>query len=200
MTTETTVLPALRQATAAAHLEIESVMRLDRLDSPASLAAALQVFESFLSACEPMIGRALPPGMREWFEHHRRAGWAAQDLDALHTSPLPRDAMADLAIGSAAQALGSLYVLEGSALGGRVIARHLRDAIGVTEANGGRYFGGRGEHTGAVWREFCALLDRHIADEPAAREQACAAAIDTFKALTRRLRDRLATAPAASAG
>ena len=57
-----------------------------------------------------------------------------------------------------AQRFGCLYVLEGSSFGGTLIARHLRDHLGITESNGVGYFAGYGEHTGSMWSAFRASL------------------------------------------
>jgi heme oxygenase len=43
-----------------------------------------------------------------------------------------------------AQALGAIYVFEGAALGGQVIAPRLRSRLGITPQNGGAFFTGTG--------------------------------------------------------
>lgn len=50
--------------------------------------------------------------------------------------------------------LGAMYVLEGSTLGGQVIARQLAKA-GVANRT---YFSGNGNQTGPLWKSFCQLL------------------------------------------
>lgn len=54
--------------------------------------------------------------------------------------------------------LGALYVLEGSTLGGRMIARHLEPAFGFQDGKGDAYFRGHGDQTGAMWRETTAVI------------------------------------------
>ncbi|MGC4044405.1 MAG: biliverdin-producing heme oxygenase [Armatimonas sp.] len=58
------------------------------------------------------------------------------------------------AVDTVPQALGCLYVLEGSTLGGQVISAHFRRALGITPENGGRYFHGYGSQTAECWRSF----------------------------------------------
>ncbi|RYU78796.1 biliverdin-producing heme oxygenase [Hymenobacter persicinus] len=53
-----------------------------------------------------------------------------------------------------AQLLGAMYVLEGSTLGGQVIARQLAKA-GIPART---FFQGAGERTGPQWKLFCQLL------------------------------------------
>lgn len=60
------------------------------------------------------------------------------------------------------EALGILYVIEGSRLGGAVLGRHLGPALGLDRDHGLRFFlGPSGEDPSARWRELCALLAAH---------------------------------------
>lgn len=186
-------LQPLRQATTARHHEIEDLLQLDRITSRERLVQVLQVFDAFLHDWEPRIAKALPAPASEWFDRHRRGPWAAQDLKVLNAPRLPRAPATDIVLDSPAQALGSLYVIEGSALGGKIIARRLHEALGLGEATGARFFGGRGEHTGRLWREYGRWLGAGIpTDDEAATAQACEAADRTFAALLRQFRERLA--------
>ncbi|TFY98745.1 biliverdin-producing heme oxygenase [Ramlibacter rhizophilus] len=181
-------LAALRAATAAQHRAIEAQLHLEQLDSRARLAATLQGFDAFLADWEPRVAAALPREDRDWFEAHRRGPWAAQDLQALGAPRLAPRAAPQIGLPCAASAFGSLYVLEGSALGGQVIGRHLRDTLGVTDTDGGRYFTGRGLHTGRLWKEFRERLQARVST-PADIERACHAARSTFEALGEALRE-----------
>ena len=61
-----------------------------------------------------------------------------------------------------ADALGILYVSEGSRLGGAVIGRHLAGALGLERERGLRFFlGGSQDEASRRWREVCALLASH---------------------------------------
>ncbi|OON68438.1 biliverdin-producing heme oxygenase [Hymenobacter sp. CRA2] len=57
-------------------------------------------------------------------------------------------------LGTRAQLLGAMYVLEGSTLGGQVITRQLAKA-GIDARH---YFTGYAERTGPMWKSFCQLL------------------------------------------
>lgn len=54
--------------------------------------------------------------------------------------------------------LGARYVVEGSALGGRGLARQLDGLLGRDVLAGRRFFSGNGTDTGAVWRSYLAEL------------------------------------------
>jgi heme oxygenase len=75
--------------------------------------------------------------------------------------------------------LGALYVVEGSALGGRGLAKDLDRLLGSGKPAGRHFFEGRGSATGAGWRDFVDRLDR-VSTEPVARAAVIEAAIETF--------------------
>jgi heme oxygenase len=58
-------------------------------------------------------------------------------------------------------ALGALYVIEGSGLGGRVIARHLAENLGLTPDTGGRFYGGlTADGARARWQRLSEVLEQ----------------------------------------
>jgi heme oxygenase len=76
------------------------------------------------------------------------------------------------------QLLGAMYVMEGSTLGGQVIARQLAKA----EIPQRTYFLGYGERTGPRWKAFCHLLAD--AATPANQAEIVASASLTFQHLS----------------
>jgi heme oxygenase len=151
------VLRMLRTGTATEHEDVERT--LDLLDpalSRSRLTDVLTRMHGFWLAAEA--------GLERWARCHpddaaavswprrRRAGLFADDLRLLGAPPgsatpgLP-------ALGSTDEALGRLYVLEGSTLGGRFIDRHL---AGLPQLAGTRLrsFSPYGDETGAMWHAF----------------------------------------------
>jgi heme oxygenase len=74
------------------------------------------------------------------------------------------------------KALGALYVIEGSTLGGRVIADMLARQLGSEKSLS--YFNSYGNETEGMWQSFKAYLDTAAATE--VREDALSAAETTF--------------------
>ena len=111
-----------------------------------------------------------------------RSRWLAGDLQALDLErPLH-----DLAkcphvphLDSAHSRLGALYVVEGSALGGRDLARSLDRLFGEDVAEGRRFFIGHGPKTGEAWRGYLAQLS---AAPSGARAEIIRGAVETFAA------------------
>jgi heme oxygenase len=156
-------------------------MDLRRLRDGAHYARVLQVFEAFLAAWEPSVAAALPPAHSDWLQARSRRPFLLRDLQVLGVPALQQTVpLAPLA--GAASAWGSIYVMEGSALGGQVITRSLAEA-GLHPHSGAAYFHGWGEATAAMWREFRELLETELA-QPVAADQACQAARRTFDTLS----------------
>jgi len=81
-------------------------------------------------------------------------------------------------------ALGILYVIEGSSLGGRVILKNINTALGYDIENGASYFGGYGGQTGSHWKNFLAMLTQYEAETNSA-EEIIAGADYAFNAISR---------------
>lgn len=154
----------------------------------ARYVAVLQGFHRFLASWEGQLLGALPLRLHEWLGSRSRLGFVEHDLGFLQPPTLPPAAAtasvpACLPECSTAAAFGSLYVIEGSALGGQVITPRLQRDMGLSPGRGASYFHGFGDRTGGMWREFRQLAADEIGDTPASRRVACQAAGQTFDAL-----------------
>lgn len=172
----------LRAATGPAHAALERDLdwqaRVATLTGYRGLLARLHGFHA---AWEPAIGAALADAA--FLDPRRRLALLAEDLAGLGLPPaaidaLPRPSPAPIA--DAASALGALYVLEGSTLGGRVIARHVARVHGADAPCA--YYRAHGSRGGAMWTAFRGRLD---AVPEAGAPAAAAAAVATFEALGR---------------
>ena len=151
-----TLHDALRSATAVIH---------ERLHAHPGLAA-VQAGTIDLSAYTALLSRLY--GFHRAFEltaglAPQRTTWLENDLTALGVSADQRAALpycsafAETALHE--YILGALYVVEGSALGGRGLARQLDDLLGVGIFAGRHFFSGNGAETGRVWRNYLAQLE-----------------------------------------
>jgi len=186
---DTDLLPRLRRCTRPLHDDIEALLGLEAPMPIARYGRILRGFHEFLQLREPRVRHALPPALRPWFDGRGRASLAARDITALSVpedAPLraaARTAQQRIRLDSPAAAMGSLYVIEGSALGGQVLTPRLLAAHGLTPERGAAYFNGFGARTGAMWREFRQFADARAGQDAASRSAACRAAVQTFKAL-----------------
>jgi heme oxygenase len=172
------VLQHLRAATAGRHAALEAQLQLAGALTLPRYIRVLQGFHAFLAAWEPLVQARLPGALQAWFSRGRRGQHAADDLRALG-GELPAAAKLSLALRDESALLGSIYVIEGSALGAQVIAPMLREQLGLQSHNGAAYFALPAAAAGGRWREFRALLAERATDAASASQ----AAADTFDAL-----------------
>jgi heme oxygenase len=105
----------------------------------------------------------------------------AADLRALNLTPAPSCPPITW-VNDLPSAMGTIYVIEGSTLGGRVIVKRVMDQLGLTPEHGCSYYSGYGSETGNKWKAFMAGLDAcNFTDEEC--DRVVAAATKTFDAL-----------------
>ena len=133
---------------------------------------------------------ALPIRLHEWFALRSRRALARNDLHNLDRGPLAEVDLREncsrlvrrIDLANVASAFGSMYVLEGSRLGGQVIARAARELFDIGAQNA-TYFSGSGSATAREWREFLALLDAEVTSDADSHAAASNSAQQTFDAL-----------------
>ena len=181
------VLTELRTATAVEHEQVETTLGLmDHQLGRDRLVAVLARLHAFWTAAEA----GLDAWAHRWpadaetvaWSRRRRAHLFAADLRALGAEP-DAAALPELpAVEDTDQALGRLYVLEGSTLGGTFISRHLATLpiLGHDVRLGA--FSPYGAETSAMWHAFRRVTrDRVAAGGDAGRVVGAARA--TFSAL-----------------
>ncbi|MEP6503960.1 MAG: biliverdin-producing heme oxygenase [Betaproteobacteria bacterium] len=182
-------LTELRLTTRAEHDRIENILRLTEPMPMARYAAVMSGFDAFLRAWEPRVHAALPERLQAWFRARRRGGFASADVEWLRsvagvTAPaMSASAIATIPLGDLAEVLGSLYVIESSTLGGRVIAPQLKTTLGLAQGRGASYFHGFGGETGVMWNNFRVLASLEIGESSRSTVRACQSAKRTFAAL-----------------
>ncbi len=192
---ESTLL-RLRQATSPLHAAVEQRLQLDAPLTLERYVEVLRSFDAFLQSWEQLAAASLPDRLRRWMRDGLRHSEVRQDLAALGVPP-PPPAPLNLALPTRAAAMGSLYVLEGSALGAQAIAPRISEQLGLGSHNGARFFNLDSGAIAARWRDFRFLLEQEVAS-PSARHQACAGAVGTLRAMLEVFDPGHETAPATS--
>lgn len=174
----------LRVATAAEHRQVEAALGLpDAIQGIGDYRDWLGRFR----ALHVPLGRRLRtfpdwPSFGLDLEARCPVARLDRDLRRLGTDPAglgEAPARALPTLDRFAQALGALYVIEGSTLGGRVILRDLERRLGPGIAGATAFFGGHGPATGALWQALRGALDRFAVQRP---EEVVAGAARTFRA------------------
>ena len=170
----------LRSATGKAHETLENTLNSLREPSEREYWVHLLIrFHGFHSIWESVLGRQLPASVvprprLPLIERDLRAlGLDENDIRAI-VPCTPAACLGD----NPDVALGSVYVLEGSTLGGRVITRHLSKAS-WWPAGGLQFFVPYGDNTVSNWQTFL----RHLAVAPGDADQIVAGALRTFEIL-----------------
>ncbi|WAT14958.1 biliverdin-producing heme oxygenase [Xanthomonas fragariae] len=181
---------ALRHATQDTHRLVEAVPLMQALAQGrvdrAAYAQILRRHHALLAGLEHQLSDWLRTLVGSGWQYRHRVPALREDLCTLGEQPdLP--VAAPVAYKDAAR-WGMLYVIEGSQLGGRVIARSVRKHHPAL-ADALRYFELADEDP-AGWRRFQAVLDQRL-DTPSART----AAIDGAQAMFAHFHTCLAAEP-----
>ncbi|RYZ05897.1 MAG: hypothetical protein EOO73_18465 [Myxococcales bacterium] len=177
------ILDQLKAATAEAHESLERRLHLAQHPvSRGSYSAYLRAMYGFVAPLEAAFGQ-LPPDLSKTLELERRckARLILQDLEVLapgDSKPPFCEVLPEQ--GTAARALGALYVLEGSTLGARWLLRHLAP-LGIEGCSA--YLNSYGEDLGAMWQRMRAVLQTHSRLHPEHDAELVATALQTFQRL-----------------
>jgi len=185
---EPTLCLRLRTETRDAHSELEAKLGLpQRIATLDEYIRCLVDFYRFYAPLEQALAE-----FPEWpmagvrLRERERTPWLLDDLRALGLDPreldwapqafLPR-------LGGFAEALGALYVLEGSTLGGRFILLHVEAALGDAISGAEAFFAGHRERTASLWKDLRTAIDAYGAAYPDQADAAVAGAVATFRAV-----------------
>ncbi|MBS9403419.1 biliverdin-producing heme oxygenase [Halomonas sp. TRM85114] len=176
------LLARLREATHHDHHRLDRHPRLSRLLKsdldPESYVDALVGLHGAQSSLEDAVRRGLesrvvvlPAG--EGYRLDERAPALRDDLERLGGKPFD-GAFAPLAVPRLETLLGLLYVLEGSRLGARVIAKHVRASLGPTVPL--RFFAEA--HGATHWPSFITFAERLFSERAVAEPRGPVASAD----------------------
>lgn len=162
---QSTVSQQLKERTLHEHQESEAVLlpRLTSIQSFEDYASILKMFYGFFHPLEKEITSYISREVLEDIHERRNSAHLLLDLKA---TGYAIDGLAICkklpSIQSLPEALGAMYVLEGSTLGGRMISKMLmkNSALGLNEEHL-HFFSGYKEQTGNKWTSFQSLLDQY---------------------------------------
>lgn len=154
------ILQRLKEETRVQHEEVEAAVDvMNQMFDIADYRRLISKFWSFYAAYEPEL--PLQALSDAGFDYSERIKLPLLESDARVLGLEFQDVALPLPdLSSVATAFGSLYVIEGSTLGGQVISRHLKQHLGLTPENGGAFYFGYGQATGPMWKAFGESLTR----------------------------------------
>lgn len=182
---ETQVAYVLKEATHELHKQAEARLypKLDGIASLNDYSSILKMFYGFFHPMEAIIAPFITDEVLNDFPQRRKSDLITDDLHAIGRDRQNMIACSLLPeVDSVPRALGAMYVMEGSTLGGRMIAKMLLKNSNISLSQDQiRFFNGYGEETGPKWIGFQKVLNQYKNQEG----QLVASANQTFSLFTR---------------
>lgn len=171
------VLKALRTATSDIHTKIETEADVERrlrdLDDRPGMTAR---FHALHTAVEAAIAPWRGAFAEDGYEPDRRSPLILKGLEALDATPGQGEPAP--ALPTYGEAIGWVYVAEGSMLGGRVMRKSMvRDDIPLT---GLEFLDPWGDETGSRWRAFMHAMESACASGRAMQDDIVKGGEDAF--------------------
>ena len=151
----------LKKNTSTEHQASEKkmVLVLKRIETNEDYVRMLNWMYGFYAPLEALIQKQLTPAILPDIDKRSRAEYLLWDIGHLGTLNPEFRICRDLPpIDSVEEAIGALYVLEGSTLGGRIIAGMLQRQLGAGIPT--TYFNGYGEENSRMWQAYKDFLDQ----------------------------------------
>lgn len=151
----------LKERTLPVHQQTEKILinKLKNIKSIHDYIHILKIFLSFYDPLEKLIAAHVNTDIVKDYHHRKKTAYLIKDLQSLNSnisisyatnSQLPK-------IKSNLDAIGALYVLEGSTLGGIIIAAMLSKVLKLE--TGLSFFNCYGEQTHYMWQHFQVLVN-----------------------------------------
>src|ERR1700728_115310 len=146
-------LEQLRRETLPDHKAVEQSVPLmdEELDVDTYVYSLLKL-HGIIAAWEEWAAPNAPGWIQPLLAARRRAQLLTLDLTLFGADASAGARPALTEIRDAAGLLGAMYVMEGSTLGGQLIARHVERVLKLTAGQGSAYFRGHKEQTGKLWK------------------------------------------------
>ncbi|RVT98396.1 heme oxygenase [Mucilaginibacter limnophilus] len=172
------VSATIKQHTQEAHAGLEKIVvqKLKNIRDDADYAALLQYFYAYFAALEDAIAPYITGEVLVDYVKRRKSGRLLADIEELGADLNKHPDVTVPEINNAKQAMGALYVMEGSVLGGTIIVQMLAKA-GITK--GISFFSGYGADNGVMWKQFTTALNQ-VAITPDEEQEVIDSATATF--------------------
>lgn len=172
----------LKEQTKEGHQDLERVLipQIKSIKTKEDYLDLLGLFYSYFGALEEKIRAVIDISSLPDYGRRRKTSSIAGDIATLG-GQAPDFVSADQLpeIRDHAEALAALYVIEGSALGGKIISRMISQNLEGKADNALSFYNGYGEQTMDMWNSFKEAMNQQIVSEDQ-QERAIATATQTF--------------------
>lgn len=174
----------LKEHTREVHAATEKqlVGLIKQLSKADDYARLLELFYSYFHPIEQQIMETLPSEILPDLERRRKTAailydlrdlTARSELSVAISTAIPK-------INTPYQALGALYVVEGSTLGGKVIANMISQRLNLGAPFALSFFSSYGDRAFEMWNDFKSAINNMVLT-PAQSEELLQAAYETFR-------------------
>ena len=177
----------LRQTTANSHKQLEENFYSKAILEPSVTLSGYQTYigklYGMVQACERDIFPEIAPVLSDADERYK-AGFIVADLSntGISLQEIEKLPVYKFTFSGIAQAMGIMYVLEGSTLGGKFLYKHINKTLGLDVANGVSYFWGYGLETGPKWNIFITSLADYAVEKNCG-DEIISSAVQTFSTI-----------------
>lgn len=157
------MLDKLKEETKSAHQSVEKILvsELKKLSSKEDYANLLIRLHEFYEPLESKLHSIINESIIPDIDTRKHVDRIANDLKFLDLDLKTTSKYTETVnLPSISYALGVLYVIEGSTLGGQVISKMIQKQVKLSDNKGISYFASYGDNTPTMWRNF----KKHIAD------------------------------------
>lgn len=158
----------LKEETHKAHIDVEKLIvpRIKQLDSNQSYSMLLRLFYGYFKPVEERIDAFVSEEIVNDIDERRKSEVILRDLKSIDKSEMKVVVCKDVpAIFDTAAALGAMYVLEGSTLGGIHLTKMISEKMNMRTKKGLEFFSGYGEETLIKWNLFKEQLNTYTDEE-----------------------------------
>ena len=171
----------LKNETKEAHQSLEKLLipYIKQTNTTEAYSRLLEMFYGYMKPVEDLIDQHVAKDKIPAYSNRRKVESLLNDLKHSGNNDIPQLADELPEINSHNQAIGAMYVFEGSTLGGKIINKILMGNLGKESQEGFSFYNGYGEQTHAMWGSFTGALNEAELNE-ADRHEIVASANDTF--------------------
>jgi heme oxygenase (biliverdin-IX-beta and delta-forming) len=171
----------LKNETHQSHVDVEKLIlpRVKNLDSKSAYASLLKLFYGYFKPIEDKVDKVIDEQILPDYNERRKASVIAQDMAKVNDEKCEKICSDLPEITSPDHALGALYVMEGSTLGGKVLTKMITERMQLTPDEGVRFFNGYGADTFSKWHAFKEHLNNY-SSEKQVQDTVVNAANETF--------------------
>lgn len=152
----------LKEQTRREHqmLEVKMIKQIKLITDINKYSEFLLLFYRFMNPLETQIDKQLDPGFLSDYKLRRKSVLLVQDLSRLQSSAEIFCYDEVIFITNNLEAIGALYVMEGSTLGGQIISKMINHQLGLEKIIPLDFFNGYKNDTILMWQNFKIAMDQ----------------------------------------